>query len=144
MIPLWVQRMPAIWIATVQGLDPRMPTGATVLSLVQAHAVVAGDPLPLDVARAWIQGADVEHAEDASAEVRALAHRLRVMLPDICRPFEAKVGADFGMPRAGATMAATPGIPDLHQLADAVVDIHPDGVPRLSHEARLLRALGGL
>ena len=50
MIPLWVQRMPAIWIATVQGLDPRMPTGATVLSLVQAHAglmlMVLVPPLP--------------------------------------------------------------------------------------------------
>ena len=144
MIPPWVQRMPTIWIATVQGLDPRMPTGAIALVPHHVQALLTGAPLPIEVARAWIQGADVEYADDAPSAIRTLAHQLRILLPDACRPFEAKVGADFGMPRAGATMAVTPGIPTLQQLADAVVDLHPDGVPRLSHEARLLRALTGL
>ena len=144
MIPLWVQRLPAIWIATVQGLDPRMPTGAVVLGPQHVRALVAGAALPIEVARAWVQGAEVEHAEDAPPDVRALAHQLSSLLPEACRPLEAKIGADFGLPRAGATMASTPGVPTLQQLADAVVDMHPDGVPRLSHEARLLRALTGL
>lgn len=144
MIPVWVQRMPAIWIAAIQGMDPRMPTGAVVIDLDHARQLAAGGSVPLAVARAWIQGADVEHPEDASAEVRTLAHRLRLVLPEACRPFTAKVAADFGLPRIGAVIAATPNVPTLAQLADAVADTHPDGVPRLSHEARLLRALCGL
>lgn len=144
MIPVWVQRMPSIWIAAISGMDPRMPTGAVVLSLDDARALAAGAPLPIEVARAWIQGADVEHPDDASAEVRTLAHRLRLLLPEACRPFTAKVAADFGLPRTGAVLAATPTVPTLPQLAEAVADTHPDGVPRLSQEARLLRALSGL
>lgn len=144
MIPVWAQRMPSIWLAAIGGVDPRMPTGAIVLSLDDARALAGGAPLPLEVARAWIQGADVEHPQDASAEVRTLAERLRQRLPDACRPLTAKVAADFGLPRAGAVLAAAPAVPTLPQLADAVVDTHPDGVPRLSQEARLLRALVGL
>ena len=125
-------------MAAVTGLDPAEEYRSHV------HALLEGSPLPIEVARAWVQGADVEHAEDAPAEIRTLAHQLRVLLPEACRPFEGKVGADFGMPRAGAAMAATPGIPTLQQLTEAVLDVHPDGQPRLSHEARLLRALGGL
>ena len=144
MIPLWVQRMPAIWIAAFAGTDPRMPTGAVVLTVDDARALAAGAPVPIEVARAWIQGAEVEHPDDASADVRTLAHRLRLLLPEACRPVSAKVAADFGLPRIGAIVAATPGVPSLPQLADAVADTHPDGVPRLSQEARLLRALSGL
>jgi len=143
-IPVWVQRVPAIWIAVIQGVDPRMPAGAVSISVNEAHHVVGGGPLPLEVARAWIQGADVELPSDASPELQAIAHRLRTMLPELCRPFEPKVGADFGLPRTGAAMAACPGIPSLAQLSEAVMDTHPDGVPRLSYEARLLRALTGL
>ncbi len=144
MIPVWVQRMPSIWIDAIGGMDPRMPTGAVVVTRDDARALAAGASLPLDVARAWIQGADVEHPDDAAPDVRTLAHRLRLILPGACRPFTAKIAADFGLPRMGAVLAATPGVPSLPQLAEAVADTHPDGVPRLSPEARLLRALGGL
>jgi hypothetical protein len=143
-IPVWVQRVPSIWIAVIQGLDPRMPPGAISLQIPQVRQLLESGTAPVSVARAWIQGADVEHPDDASSEVRALANRLRVMLPEACRPYVTKVGADFGMPKAGAAMAGMPGIPQVQQLADAVLDPHPDGVPRLGHEARLLRALMGL
>ncbi|MCR9160473.1 MAG: hypothetical protein ACE37F_27640 [Nannocystaceae bacterium] len=144
MIPLWVQRMPSIWIAAIAGTDPRMPTGAVVVTLPEARAIAAGTVLPIAVARAWVCGADVEHPEDASAEVCTLAHRLRLLLPEATRPFTAKIAADFGLPRLGAVVAASPDVPPLSDLADAVSDTHPDGVPRLSREARLLRALAGI
>ena len=40
MIPIWVQRLPTIWVAFVPGLDPRMPPGAVVLSVADAHKMV--------------------------------------------------------------------------------------------------------
>lgn len=145
MIPLWVQRMPAIWIAASPGLDPRMPAGATTVSLEQARAVTTGAaPFPIELARAWTLGATIAFPDDASPEVRAVAERLRLMLPEASRAALPQLGAQFRLPRAAAAMAAHPTIPTPAELADAVADSHPDGIARLNAEGRLLRALCGL
>lgn len=144
MIPVWVQRMPAIWLASIQGLDPRMPTGALLLQPEEAAALAGGAPVSLALAKAWLTGAQVLHADDAPAQVHDLAERLRSILPEACRAYAASVGTDFGLPRTGQVVATNASAESPEALADAVSDEHPDGVYRLSAEARVLLALRGL
>lgn len=144
MIPIWVQRMPAIWIAFIPGLDPRMPPGAIVVSVADAQSMVSSGHVPFDIAKAWAHGADVELPEDVPPQVQALADGLRLLLPEASRPHLAEIGSRSGVPRIAAAMAAHPTVPSVAELADEVAEPHPDGVPRLSPEARLLRALAGL
>ncbi len=144
MIPVWVQRLPAIWIAFVPGLDPRMPPGATVLSIADAKTMVQNGQISFDVANAWAHGAAVEFADDAPPEVRAVAGRLRLLLPEASRPHLAEIGTRFGVPRIATAMAVHATPPSVAALAQELAEPHPDGVPRLSPEARLLRALTGL
>lgn len=144
MIPVWVQRMPAIWIAFVPGLDPRMPPGAVVVSLAEAQSMVQSGQVSFDVASAWAHGAAVEFTDDAPAEVHATAQRLRHLLPEASRPHLTEIGARFGVPRIAAAMATHPSPPSVSTLAAELSEPHPDGIPRLSPEARLLRALTGL
>lgn len=144
MIPIWVQRLPAIWIAFAPGLDPRMPPGAIVLSVMDAQTLVELGQVRFDVAKAWAHGADVEHADDAPPPVQALAERLRLLLPEASRPHLPEIGSQFGVPRIATAMAAHPTAPSIADLVQEVAEPHPDGIPRLSPEARLLRALTGL
>jgi len=144
MIPIWVQRLPAIWIAFVPGLDPRMPPGAIVLSVADAHGMVNTGQVSFDVAKAWAHGADVEFSDDAPPEVRAVAGRLRLLLPEASRPHLAEIGARFDVPGIATAMAAHSTPPSVAILAEELAEPHPDGVPRLGPEARLLRALTGL
>ena len=144
MIPIWVQRLPAIWVAIAPGLDPRMPPGAIVVSVLDAQTMVSSGHVPFEIAKAWAQGADVELPEDAPPQARMIADRLRQLLPEASRPHLAEIGSRCGVPRIAAAMAAHPTQPTLVELADEVAEPHPDGVLRLSPEARLLRALTGL
>ncbi|MBV1857367.1 MAG: hypothetical protein KUG77_03070 [Nannocystaceae bacterium] len=144
MIPVWVQRLPTIWIAFVPGVDPRMPPGAIVVSFVDAQAMVQAGQIPFDVANAWAHGADVELTDDAPPQVRSVAERLRLLLPGASRPHLAEIGSRFGVPKIATALAAYATTPSVAQLVDEVTEPHPDGVPRLSPEARLLRALTGL
>lgn len=145
MIPVWVQRLPVIWVSAAAGLDPRMPQGAVVVSVQQARDVVTGAiPLPVELAQAWTLGATVEYPDDATVELRSIAERLRLMLPESSRAHVPAIGAQFRLPKTAAAMAAWPSTPTAAELADAVADTHPDGVARLNAEARLLRALAGL
>ncbi|MGH1340000.1 MAG: hypothetical protein ACRBN8_00505 [Nannocystales bacterium] len=144
MIPVWVQRLPAIWIASAPGLDPRMPPGAMVLPIAHAQAMVQSGQVSFEVAEAWAHGADVEFTDHAPATVRAIAERLRLLLPEASRPHLAAIGAKFGVPATAAAMAAHPPPVAVATLAEQLAEPHPDGVPRLSPEARLLRALTGL
>ncbi len=144
MIPVWVQRHPAIWVAVVPGLDARMPPGATVLTELDVQSMLEAGQVSFDVAKAWAQGADVEFPVDTPPHVRALAERLRRLLPEASRPHLAEIGSRFGVPRIAMAMAAHPAGANIEQLVQDVAEPHPDGVPRLSPEARLLRALAGL
>lgn len=144
MIPVWVQRMPAIWIAFVPGLDPRMPPGAIVLSIAEAQRMVQAGQVSFDVANAWAHGAEVEFTDDAPSIVHATGQRLRLLLPEASRPHFTEIGSRFGVPRIAAAMAAHASPPSVAALAAELSEPHPDGTPRLSPEARLLRALTGL
>ncbi len=144
MIPVWVRRRSAIWLATATGPDPRAPAGAYVLPLPEAHRLIGGAPLPAELAEAWVLGAAVEYNPDASPELASVADRLRSLLPERAREQIPAVAQRFGLPRTGLAMAAADEPQRADQLADAVMDTHPDGVPRLSAEARILRALTGL
>lgn len=135
-----VERMPAIWISTSHQPDPRMPAGGVQLSVQDARALIDGASVPIEIARAWIYGADVEHAENAPLEVRGLAHRLRVLLPRACRPFEPRIGAE---PRAQGRRAEDRP-PSVTQLANTIIEDLPEGMRQLTKEARLLQALASL
>ncbi|MEM6290830.1 MAG: hypothetical protein AAGA54_06175 [Myxococcota bacterium] len=143
MIPEWIHRRPSIWVTDIEGLDPRMPTGAVIVHVREAVGMGGEHPVPEAVQRAWALGAEVECPCDAPPMVHEVAARLRDRLPMRMRVHLRSIAATLGLPRVGAAMA-TLGNARPSELGQALIDEGPDGSPHLGLEARLLLALDGL
>jgi hypothetical protein len=135
----WTTVPAVVWLTHHEGFDPRVPSGATVLSADDAAAWLAA-PAPCDAVRMLrARGATVATPPDAPAPIRTLARRLRARLAVSSTAALADVADDLGAPvLATALRRWPPGVAvTFADLASAAAG--PPG--RLDDVARLLLAL---
>ncbi len=138
-IPPWTKVPAIVWLTDRTGLDPRIPTGATVLLAHDARAWLDSvDPCP-DVRMLRARGATVVTPPGASREIRTLATRLRARLSVCTTATLADVADDLHAPELAAALRCWPEGVELRfaNLASAAA-----GPSARHHDvARLLLAL---
>jgi hypothetical protein len=138
-IPPWTTVPTVVWVTDHAGFDPRVPSGATVLTVDDAAAWLAA-PEPCDAVRMLrARGATVTTPPDAPPEIRTLAKRLRARL-SVCSPAVlGDVADDLGAPVLATVLRRwPPGVAlTFANFSAAAVGQHG----RLDDVARLLLAL---
>ena len=138
-IPPWTTVPAIVWVTHHVGFDPRVPTGATVLTADDARAWLdTADPCPA-VRMLRARGATVASPPDAPREIRTLAKRLRARLAVCTTTVLADVADDLHAPVLAAALRRwSPGV--ALQFAD-LSSAAAGPSARLDDVARLLLAL---